>query len=271
MAGFRELLAVEWDDHAVDCFRLNFPDVPVYHGDIATLSVEKCCDLAGIAPGELDVMDGSPPCQGFSTAGSRQMEDPRNALFLEFVRLLDGLQPRAFVMENVPGMVKGKMKLVFAEAIVAMKACGYNVAARVLNAAHYGVPQDRHRVIFVGVREDLGVKPSYPLGVRDALGVRQGWGQHHGIRNEQFNHRFRSLDLPCPTLTKTRPPMIAEGDHERELTLGECSIIGSYPDKWQWTGIARSDYARIGNSVPPLFMKAIAETLRQEVLSHGNA
>ena len=117
MAGFRELLAVEWDDNAVETFRLNFPEVPVYHGDIGALSVEQVLEMTGLKPGELDVFDGSPPCQGFSTAGKRQMDDPRNSLFKEFVRLLKGLQPRAFVMENVSGMVKGLMKLIFAEAL----------------------------------------------------------------------------------------------------------------------------------------------------------
>ena len=81
MAGYRELLAVEWDDHAVETFKLNFPDVPVWHGDIAELSVEECLRLAGLRPGQLDVLDGSPPCQGFSTAGKRKIDDGRNQLF----------------------------------------------------------------------------------------------------------------------------------------------------------------------------------------------
>jgi DNA (cytosine-5)-methyltransferase 1 len=155
MAGYRELLAVEWDDHAVATFRLNFPDVPVYHGDIAKLSVEECLRLAGIGQGELDVLDGSPPCQGFSTAGKRRMDDGRNQLFREYVRLLRGLQPKVLVMENVSGMVKGKMKLIFAEILRELKESGYHVSARLMNAMYYGVPQSRQRMIFVGVREDL--------------------------------------------------------------------------------------------------------------------
>ena len=71
MAGFRELLAVEWEQNAVDTFRLNFPEVPVYHGDIAKLPVNEVFMLTGLKEGELDVFDGSPPCQGFSTAGKR--------------------------------------------------------------------------------------------------------------------------------------------------------------------------------------------------------
>lgn len=90
MAGYRELLAVEWDNNAVDTFKLNFPDVPVYHGDITKLSVDECLKMTRLESGELDVLDGSPPCQGFSTAGKRVMDDPRNQLFREYVRLLRG-------------------------------------------------------------------------------------------------------------------------------------------------------------------------------------
>ncbi len=129
-----ELLAVEWDDNAVETFRLNFPGVSVYHGDIAELSSEECLKLSGLKEGELDVLDGSPPCQGFSTTGKRQMNDDRNQLFREYVRLLRGLKPKVFVMENVSGMVKGKMKIIFAEIMRELKASSYKVSARLLNA-----------------------------------------------------------------------------------------------------------------------------------------
>ena len=115
MAGFRELLAVEWDDNAVATFKLNFPDVPIHHGDITELSTEAALGMTGLQPGELDVFDGSPPCQGFSMSGRRILDDPRNQLFREYVRLLRGLQPKVFIMENVAGLVRGKMRLVFAE------------------------------------------------------------------------------------------------------------------------------------------------------------
>ena len=137
MAGFKELLAVEWDQNAVDTFKLNFPDVPVYHGDIAALSVNEVFRLTGLKEGELDVFDGSPPCQGFSTAGKREMSDSRNMLFREYVRLLRGLKPKVFVMENVSGMVKGKMKLIFAEIMRELKASGYKVSARLMNAMYF--------------------------------------------------------------------------------------------------------------------------------------
>ena len=207
MAGYRELLAVEWDANAVETFRLNFPDVPVYHGDIATLDVERCLSLAGIAPGELDVLDGSPPCQGFSTAGKREMSDDRNQLFHEFTRLLAGLRPRAFVMENVSGMVKGKMRLIFVEILRELKSCGYRVSARLLNAMYFGVPQSRQRLIFIGVREDLersrAIQGPARRPIGDARGDRagatsagcgRGWGAvPDGVKNKQFNNRYRQL------------------------------------------------------------------------------
>ncbi|TXH14447.1 MAG: DNA cytosine methyltransferase [Hyphomicrobiaceae bacterium] len=164
MAGGKLLLAVEWDDNAVETYRANFPDVPIFHGDIAKLSVERVFELTGLKEGELDLFDGSPPCQGFSTAGKREFNDSRNQLFKEYVRLLSGLRPKTFVMENVSGMVKGQMKLMFAEILRELKSAGYKVSAKLLNAMHYGVPQSRERMIFVGVREDLGIVPSHPVG-----------------------------------------------------------------------------------------------------------
>src|SRR5205085_8850054 len=101
---------------------------------IALLPVERVLDMAGLAPGELDILDGSPPCQGFSTAGRRQLNDPRNQLWGEFVRLLRGLRPRVFVMENVAGMVKGRMKLVFAAILSELKASGYEVSVRLMDS-----------------------------------------------------------------------------------------------------------------------------------------
>lgn len=161
-AGGKVLLAVEWDDNAVATYKLNYPQTDVYHGDIAQLSVDEVLQRTGLQPGELDIFDGSPPCQGFSIAGKRQIDDERNQLFREYVRLLRGLRPKVIVMENVSGMVKGKMKLLFGDILIELKASGYRVAARLLNAKYLGVPQSRERMIFIGVRDDLGIEPSHP-------------------------------------------------------------------------------------------------------------
>jgi DNA (cytosine-5)-methyltransferase 1 len=163
MAGFDVRLAVEWDADAVETYRLNFPTTPLLHGDVAQASVEQVLELARLQPGQLDVFDGSPPCQGFSTTGRRAIDDPRNQLFREYARLLRGLRPKAFVMENVSGMVKGKMRATFVEILEELRGSGYRVRARLLNAKYLGVPQARERMIFVGAREDLGVEPQHPV------------------------------------------------------------------------------------------------------------
>jgi len=114
-AGFREFLAIDFDENSVETFKLNFPDIPVWQRDINDVKGGEIIKFCKINKGELDLLDGSPPCQGFSTAGKRRVNDPRNSLFESFVRLINDLQPKVFVMENVSGMIKGRMKGMFLE------------------------------------------------------------------------------------------------------------------------------------------------------------
>lgn len=272
-AGGKVLLAVEWDNNAAATYQLNFPDTPIYHGDICKLSVEECLKLTGLNPGELDMLDGSPPCQGFSTAGKRNMNDSRNQLFREYVRLLRGLQPKVFVMENVSGMVKGKMKLIFVEILRELKASGYKVKARLMNAKWYGVPQSRERMIFIGVREDLGIEPSYPkpqgraITVREALGLKSGYIKNAMFQNRAANMGWRSIDCPSPTLRKTFPPeILIPGEDIRFLTLDESKKLASFPAEYTFTGKESIAYSRIGNAVMPRFMQAIAEHIKMNIL-----
>lgn len=294
MAGFQELLAVEWDDNAVETFRLNFPDVPVYHGDIAKLSVDECLRLSGIGVGELDVFDGSPPCQGFSTAGKRVLTDDRNQLFREYVRLLKGLKPKVFVMENVPGMVKGKMKLIFAEVMRELKNTGYRVRCQKLNAKYFFVPQSRERLIFIGVRDDLCIEPSFPRAESGSINVRDadidrfaGFQLTHtaalivskmkpGDKGKQFSRRcgneFYRLDnsKPSPTILKNFRLSGAMGmvyhKKDKHLDIESCKRLGSFPDKFMMTGTISQQWGNIGNSVPPLFMRSIAQYIQNTIL-----
>lgn len=286
MAGYRELLAVEWDDNAVATFRLNFPEVPIYHGDIAKLSVEECLKQAGIGPGELDVFDGSPPCQGFSMAGKRKFDDDRNQLFREYVRLLRGLRPKAFVMENVSGMVKGKMKLIFAEILRELRASGYRVKARLLNAMFFGVPQSRERMIFVGIRDDLGIEPSHPKAnsspipcgnVRYAaepvmhhssriadMWKRLAVGQRGDDLSDSKGNNFGTTKVdpskPSPTLLKgwTAGNGFLHRKECRHLSIPEIADIGSFGIHYRWSGKPEDAVRCIGNSIPPFLMRAVA-------------
>lgn len=294
MAGFRELLAVEWDDNAVETFRMNFPDVPVYHGDIANLTGAECMKLAGVGPGELDVLDGSPPCQGFSTAGKRKYDDPRNSLFREFARLLKELQPRAFVMENVTGMVKGYMKQAYLTIIAELRACGYRAKGEVLNAMYFNVPQSRERVIIVGVRNDLGIEPSHPkpqtrpVTVREAFdgiigsepdadisryAIGKEWARlRPGKKSEKYLNLVRAAwDKPSPTITKgvgkTRSlASVTHPEECRKYSIAEARRVASFPDDFKFSGTWGESLERIGNSVPPNLMRAIAEHVNENIL-----
>lgn len=287
MAGGEVRLAVEWDDHAAETYRLNFPDTPLYHGDV----------------GGLDVLDGSPPCQGFSTSGKRLVEDPRNRMFAEFVRLLGGLKPRAFVMENVYGMVKGKMKVVFAEILRELRAAppGYRVSARLVDARFLGVPQRRQRLIFVGVREDLafacGLDPVHPAPMPFAGTVREalaGLPDEPGRTLEGLPYEiwrdlppgrsFKDLhpkghwfsahkvhpDQAAPTVTatiwKTGQGGLFHWEHPRPLTIPELKRVHTFPDGFEIPGPFQKSWARIGNSVPPNMMREIAGAVRDRIL-----
>lgn len=302
MAGFSERLAVEWSDKQAASFMANFPHVPLHLGDIADLTDAEALRLARLEPGELDVFDGSPPCQGFSTAGARKFGDGRNQLFIEYVRLLHAFAPKAFVMENVRGMVVGKMRLIFADILRDLKDTGYQVSARVLVAGHYGVPQMRPRMIFVGIRNDLaarGVAPSHPAPCAIAPTVREAWqgventpdeiaaarfaetrlvhrllfrmrpgesgDQYHPNRQLYGLHRL-DPDRPSPTILRNGGAGGAcEACHpseHRRITIAEAKRLGSFPDPFVLRGSFQERWAAIGNCVPPLFMRAIALHVR---------
>ena len=272
MAGFKELLAVEWDDNAVETFRLNFPDVPVYHGDIKKLSGKECMGLAGIGPDELDVLDGSPPCQGFSTAGKRRFDDPRNGLFGEFARLLGELRPRVFVMENVTGLVMGHMKQVYLMMMEEFRSKGYRCRGEILNAKYYGVPQSRERVIVIGVRGDLRIEPSHPRPQTRPLSVESVVPEEKGKKYVTFRNKGGGLKNSWTSSSNPLPVIMKGGGVEyyqksrAHVPLGVLKACSSFGTEFKFAGTDQDVIDRIGNSVPPNLMRAIAEHIRDELL-----
>jgi len=244
--------------------------------------------LAGIEVGELDVLDGSPPCQGFSTAGKRKWDDPRNSLFKEYARLLKELQPKVFVMENVTGMVKGCMKQAYLAIIKTLRECGYRVKGEVLNAMYFNVPQSRERVIIIGVRNDIGIEPSHPkpqtkpVTVRGAFAGLSGrgdapkltpryqayWakaGQGGVVGKQECVVRLNSRKV-CSTLQKSEGNGAPYHPTEcRAISTAERKRIASFPDGFKFTDRAYATEC-IGNSVPPNLMRAIAEHIRVNIL-----
>jgi DNA (cytosine-5)-methyltransferase 1 len=173
MAGYDVIWASEFVEAAREVHELNFPHCHVDPNDIRIVEPEEILDDIHMDRGEIDLLNGSPPCASFSQAGRREKtwgktktysdtKQRSDDLFFEFARLVDGLQPRTFVAENVPGLGRGKAKGYLKMIAKRLRECGYKVAVRELDAQWLGVPQARKRLIFMGVRNDLPFDPVYP-------------------------------------------------------------------------------------------------------------
>ena len=154
-SGYKELLAIDNEPNATATFKLNFPNIPVITGDITKITGKEIMKRTGIKKGDLYCLQGSPPCQGFSTSGDRKIGDIRNQLYKDMARIVNDLQPKIFVMENVSGMVKSYMKIIFNNCLKTFESCGYSLQYKLMNAHYYGVPQSRKRLILIGIRNDL--------------------------------------------------------------------------------------------------------------------
>lgn len=296
-AGYKELLAIDFDKNSVDTFRLNFPDVPCWQRDIREVTGKEILDFCKLKPGGLDLLDASPPCQGFSTAGKRKVTDPRNDLFKEFVRLIGELKPKVFVMENVSGMAKGLMKGIFNDALRQLRGCGYQVKCKLMNAKWYGVPQFRQRVIFIGRYGNGSRIPSFPPPNKEIVPVKQVLGDlplgKPGRHQPQvidawyksrpgmvlrkacrFVGSFQSCRLDPNDVS---PTLIKAHRHwhyavPRQLNDLELKRICSFPDEFQFPGRVdgRSGNQvgqRLGNAVMPKFMQAIASHIKETLLN----
>lgn len=198
-------------------------------------------------------------------------------------------------MENVTGLVKGHMKQVYLEIAKELRSCGYRVKGQVLNAKYYNVPQSRERVIIIGTRNDLGVEPSHPCpkskpitagaalyGINDkgkklTPEAEKYWPQmkpgESASKYHPKGHLFGLIKIdphkPSPTLTRfagaSKPVHWLE---RRFIGNIERAALASFPSDFKWCGSWVDIYNRIGNSVPPMLMKAIAEHVKIEILHY---
>jgi len=160
-AGFRSVGAVEFNAAAAETYDANFGPRILRKDNGKPLPIEEV-DFTSFK-GKVDLLSGGPPCQGFSLLGTRLDDDPRNRLWREFIRAVDELQPRAFLMENVPPILKaqeGSYTLEHAREL------GYSVVAGVLSAEQFGVPQKRKRAFFLGVRDGVITMPEAKKGAK---------------------------------------------------------------------------------------------------------
>jgi DNA (cytosine-5)-methyltransferase 1 len=215
-AGFDVAAAVEVDPIHCAVHEYNFPRTAVICSSVVGLTAERIRREARLGDTEVACLFGGPPCQGFSLIGHRILDDPRNNLVLEFVRLVGELKARSFVFENVKGLTVGSQKQFLMELVSAFEQVGYDVRLpwQVLNAANYGVPQSRERLILLGARKGFRV-PEYPA-----------------LQTNRPGSRKLLPDLPLgPTCGEAlgdlpdadRFPALLESDHQRITKYGKPS------------------------------------------------
>ena len=168
MSGMTCVLGTDQEESAISTFRRNHPKAKAFTGDISKLTKAKLKKMTGGR--KIHLVCGGPPCQGMSTAGLGIPDDPRNFLFLEFVRIVEELKPDYVLLENVTGMVGRKNKKILDAIMHMFSKLGYVMSAKVLSAEHYGIPQRRRRTIVVGNRMGYEFKfPSAKFGEKKSM------------------------------------------------------------------------------------------------------
>lgn len=170
------ILATDFNPRTLTTYNLNFPDTYTLQADIRTITAETIQHYTDLNPGELDILDGSPPCTPFSSCGKREKSwnksykhvgeretQATNDLFYEYVRLVKELKPKTFIAENVRGLIIGKAKGYFLDIVQKLRDIGYRIETFDINAKDFEVAQSRPRIIITGIRNDILINPSVML------------------------------------------------------------------------------------------------------------
>lgn len=242
-----------------------------------------------------ELLVGCYPCQGFSLYGKRSKEDPRNFLFREFSRALKHVQPKYFVTENVKGLLFGFGLRIYEDMIKEFRDLGYDTYTNTVNAKYYGIPQDRERVFIVGMRKDLFRQYEFPkrthgsslrriLVLKDAIGEMSppsedevyaaSYSSHYMSRNRkrkwnEVSYTIQASGRHAP-MHPSGSPMIHIGKDKwafgdgpnRRLSYKECARLQTFPSNYYFSGTLDEKYRQIGNAVPPLLAKAVAESFQ---------
>ncbi|HEX4121658.1 MAG TPA: DNA cytosine methyltransferase [Verrucomicrobiae bacterium] len=353
-ASYDIRFAMDIDADAVTSYRRNFTETPCETADVRRFSAEMLLQRAQLESGELDILLGGPPCQGFSSAGVKAGEDPRNSLLQHYVRLLVGVRPKWFLMENVEGLLTNAGGSHIHEAVAAFLEAGYSVNVEKLYAQGYGVPQRRKRVLIVGNRlghdfifpepvtrfsgnifrkgeitfsTAVGDLPSAAENPDEAVAFRRqpqnelqaylrgnarsvtdhysptlseiqfervrnlraGQTMRHlpeHLQHESFRRRaFRRVmdgtpvekrggapsglkrlfdNEPSLTITSAATREFVHPTEDRLITLRECARLQTFPDWFRFAGSAVSRIQQIGNAIPPMLARAVAEYISEK-------
>jgi len=282
-AGLNIIAGIDIWDKAVQNYNKNF-EHKAYCEDLTQLSPEKFNDLYNKNNEIIDLIVGGPPCQSFSIAGKRDKNDPRNALFMEYVKYLDYFNPKAFIMENVIGMLSKKTEKSEKVIDIIMENLNknYNTIITKLYASDFEVPQNRRRVIIIGIRKDLEFLPTEPkpiissindrIPVKNILLAKEDIDKKYylsekaliGIQNKKevskqkglgFGAQFLNFDKPSYTIPARYwkdgyDALVKYNEKEiRRLTIIELKRIQTFPDEYILEGSNKDIIMQIGNAV----------------------
>ena len=292
-AGFTIVMANDVLPYAKEVYEANLPDTDFQTGDVR--------DIKNFP--EADLLIGCYPCQGYSQGGARVANRSVNLLYREFDRALRQIRPKAFVVENVPGMARSNNRHLLDDQLKCFRSAGYLVSnPEILNAAHYGLAQERRRIFIVGIRTDLNVeyefpKPTHGPGLegmatqRQALaGLTEEWpfGEYYDngfhwyylSRNRQrgwdepsktvlANARHMPLHPMSPSMKRLGPDewtFNGDASAARRLSFREAAALQDL-DGWQFpdtVGLMKK-YQVIGNAVPPMIFRQILEAMPEDI------
>lgn len=285
-AGHDIVWANDLYEDAVKTYRRNI-------GDHIILQDISLIDTADIP--DCDIVIGGFPCQGFSVANTkRHEEDKRNVLYRQLIRVISDKKPKFFLAENVKGILSLGKGRVFQMILDDFKAIGYNVKYKLLNAADYGVPQTRLRVVIVGVRKDLDFEFHYPkpthskdlssgllpwVTVESAFSEIPDPDEKNDLTNHEYSkykldfngyigHRVTDPKKPAPTVTargddKGGVVILPHPNCKRRMTCREVATIQSFPMDFVFEGTRSSVYRQIGNAVPPQMAYMVAKMFNE--------
>lgn len=298
LAGFKSLLVSDLVPAYISTIKHNFPDVITYSKDATALAPNELLQLAEVE--SVDLMIAGPPCQSFSILGRRKaLDDPRGQLTIKYFELIAGIKPKAFIFENVPGLLTVNKGADFKNLYeFAKQETGYTLFQTKLNSLIFGIPQSRERVFIVGFRPDIEPttfemptkatgKFSNFMGTatpsKYALEYVDGLPNHdiriHGDRvraryekiapgdRDRIDHTDR-IDAEKPSGTVLVGSSAGGGRphihpyEPRVITVREAARLQSFPDWYEFKGSSTEQYRQVGNAVPPLMAYEIARKIR---------
>jgi DNA (cytosine-5)-methyltransferase 1 len=277
--GVKCALAVDYSASVEKAFTSNFKGkryVPFLNADIESLTAMDLLSSAKVEKGRFFLMVITAPCPGFSISGKKDPFDRRNALFLHGQKMIKETNPEVFICENVPGMAMPYMTPIWNEIKYRFEELAdvYNIQCMEMNALFFGSCQVRNRLIFVGVRKDLGFAPVFPepdVNGAASRRIKDLFPHIDGIYTGQSEKSVRLPDSYLMTATAGESFKIMQDGCLRKATLDELKIIAGLPDWFSFDGLTDAEIHRIvGNGVPVPFMERLVETLKNKYLQSLN-